>query len=50
MKFGLGLSVQHLPDESQAARFQEHVEQVRLACAVGFGLSLLSRRTIGFSL
>jgi len=36
VKFGLGLSVQHLPDESQAARFQEHVEQVRLACAVGF--------------
>ncbi len=25
MKFGIGLSVQHLPDEPQAARFQEHV-------------------------
>lgn len=37
MKFGLGLSVQHLPDEPQDARFQEHVEQVRLARAVGFG-------------
>ena len=36
MKFGIGLSVQHLPEDSQAARFQEHVEQVRLACAVGF--------------
>lgn len=36
MKFGIGLSVQHLPDEPQAARFQEHVEQVRLARAVGF--------------
>jgi alkanesulfonate monooxygenase SsuD/methylene tetrahydromethanopterin reductase-like flavin-dependent oxidoreductase (luciferase family) len=37
MNFGIGLSVQHLPDEPQAARFQEHVEQVRLARAVGFG-------------
>ena len=36
MKFGLGLSVQHLPDEPQAVRFREHVEQVRLARAVGF--------------
>ena len=36
MDLGLGLSVQHLPDESQPARFQEHVEQVRLARAVGF--------------
>jgi alkanesulfonate monooxygenase SsuD/methylene tetrahydromethanopterin reductase-like flavin-dependent oxidoreductase (luciferase family) len=36
VKFGLGLSVQHLPDDSQAARFQEHVAQVRLARAVGF--------------
>src|SRR5206468_3899554 len=35
-KFGIGLSVQHLPEDSQAARFQEHVEQVRLARAVGF--------------
>ncbi len=36
MKFGLGLSVQHPPDDSQPARFQEHVAQVRLARAVGF--------------
>ena len=36
MKLGLGLSVQHRPEESQAARFAEHVEQVRLARAVGF--------------
>src|SRR5574342_99550 len=36
MKFGLALSVQHLPHDSQAARFQEHLEQVRLASAVGF--------------
>ncbi len=36
MRLGLGLSVQHLPDDSQAARFQEHLEQVRLARAVGF--------------
>ncbi len=36
MKFGLGLSVQHLPEEPQAVRFREHVEQVRLARAVGF--------------
>ena len=36
MKLGLALSVQHRPDESQAARFAEHVEQVRLARAVGF--------------
>src|SRR5437867_8815072 len=36
VKFGLGLSVQHLPDEPQAVRFREHVEQVRLARAVGF--------------
>src|SRR5439155_1555530 len=26
----------HLPDDAQTARFQEHVEQVRLARAVGF--------------
>ncbi len=37
LTFGLGLSVQHLPDDSQAARFEEHLEQVRLARAVGFG-------------
>jgi probable F420-dependent oxidoreductase len=36
MKLGLALSVQHRPEESQAARFAEHVEQVRLARAVGF--------------
>lgn len=36
MKFGLWLSGQHLPDESLAARFQEHVEQVRLARTLGF--------------
>ena len=36
MKFGLALSVQHSPDDSQAGRFQEHLEQVRLASAVGF--------------
>jgi alkanesulfonate monooxygenase SsuD/methylene tetrahydromethanopterin reductase-like flavin-dependent oxidoreductase (luciferase family) len=36
VKFGLGLSVQHLPEEPQAVRFREHVEQVRLARAVGF--------------
>jgi alkanesulfonate monooxygenase SsuD/methylene tetrahydromethanopterin reductase-like flavin-dependent oxidoreductase (luciferase family) len=36
MKFGLGLSVQHRPEESQAERFQEHLEQVRLARSVGF--------------
>src|SRR5207244_6798223 len=36
VKFGIGLSVQHLPDDPQAARFREHVEQVRLARAVGF--------------
>ena len=36
MKFGLGLSVQHAPEDSQTGRFQEHMEQVRLASAVGF--------------
>lgn len=36
MKLGLALSVQHRPEDSQAARFAEHVEQVRLARAVGF--------------
>ena len=36
MKVGLGLSVQHSPDDSQAGRFQEHLEQVRLASALGF--------------
>src|SRR5262245_9582106 len=36
MKFGLQLSVQHHPEDSQPVRFREHVEQVRLARAVGF--------------
>jgi hypothetical protein len=27
MRFGIGLSVQHLPDDPQAARFAEHVER-----------------------
>jgi alkanesulfonate monooxygenase SsuD/methylene tetrahydromethanopterin reductase-like flavin-dependent oxidoreductase (luciferase family) len=36
MKFGLALSVQHRPEDSQSARFAEHVEQVRLARQVGF--------------
>ena len=36
MRFGLALSVQHLPTDSQAARFAEHLEQVALARAVGF--------------
>jgi alkanesulfonate monooxygenase SsuD/methylene tetrahydromethanopterin reductase-like flavin-dependent oxidoreductase (luciferase family) len=36
MRFGLALAVQHRPEDSQPARFQEHVEQVRLARAVGF--------------
>jgi alkanesulfonate monooxygenase SsuD/methylene tetrahydromethanopterin reductase-like flavin-dependent oxidoreductase (luciferase family) len=36
MKLGLALSVQHRVEDSQAARFMEHVEQVRVARAVGF--------------
>lgn len=36
MNFGLALSVQHPPEDSQAARFRDHLEQVRLARAVGF--------------
>ena len=36
MKFGLGLAVQHRPDDDQAARFREHLEQVRVARDVGF--------------
>ena len=36
MKFGIALSVQHLPDDPQGSRFREHLEQVRLARAVGF--------------
>ncbi len=36
LTFGLALSVQHPPEGSQADRFAEHVEQVKLASAVGF--------------
>jgi alkanesulfonate monooxygenase SsuD/methylene tetrahydromethanopterin reductase-like flavin-dependent oxidoreductase (luciferase family) len=36
MKLGIALSVQHLAEDSQGARFAEHVEQVRLARQVGF--------------
>ena len=36
MRFGIGLSVQHRPEDSQPRRFAEHVEQVRLARQVGF--------------
>ena len=36
MRFGLGLAVQHAPDDDQAARFREHLEQVRVARDVGF--------------
>src|SRR5262245_40230466 len=36
LTFGLILSVQHPPVGSQAERFAEHVEQVKLASAVGF--------------
>ncbi|HET8576572.1 MAG TPA: LLM class flavin-dependent oxidoreductase [Methylomirabilota bacterium] len=36
MRFGIGLSVQHPPDEPQARRFQDHLGQVRLAGSVGF--------------
>lgn len=36
MRLGLALSVQHRPDEPQDVRFREHLEQVRLARAVGF--------------
>lgn len=36
MKFGLALAVQHRPEDSLVARFQEHVAQVRLAREVGF--------------
>jgi alkanesulfonate monooxygenase SsuD/methylene tetrahydromethanopterin reductase-like flavin-dependent oxidoreductase (luciferase family) len=37
MHFGLQLSVQHPPGDPQDARFRDHLEQVRLARAVGFG-------------
>ena len=36
MRVGLALSVQHLPDDPQPARFREHIEQVRYARAAGF--------------
>lgn len=36
MKFGLALSVQHPPEDSQVSRFADHLEQVRLARATGF--------------
>src|SRR5262245_30893701 len=36
MKFGIGLAVQHRPEESQVTRFAEHVAQVRAAREVGF--------------
>jgi alkanesulfonate monooxygenase SsuD/methylene tetrahydromethanopterin reductase-like flavin-dependent oxidoreductase (luciferase family) len=36
MRLGLALSVQHRPEDPQAARFADHVEQVRVARAVGF--------------
>jgi len=36
LRLGLALSVQHRPDDPRAARFAEHVEQVRVARAVGF--------------
>jgi len=36
MRLGLALSVQHRPEDPQAARFAEHLEQVRLARTAGF--------------
>src|SRR5262245_32495522 len=36
MRLGLGLSVQHPPDDPQATRFNEHLGQVRAARAAGF--------------
>lgn len=41
LRFGLFVSNQHLPDEDLGARMEEHLEQVRLARASGFG-SLLA--------
>ena len=43
IKLGLGLSVQHAPGDSQVERLREHVEQVRLARAVGFDLIFASQ-------
>jgi alkanesulfonate monooxygenase SsuD/methylene tetrahydromethanopterin reductase-like flavin-dependent oxidoreductase (luciferase family) len=36
VKFGLALSVQHRPQDAQAARFREHLAQATLARSVGF--------------
>jgi probable F420-dependent oxidoreductase len=36
MRLGLGLSVQHPPDDPQAARFADHLAQVRAARTAGF--------------
>src|SRR5919204_5330269 len=36
MRLGLGLSVQHPPEDPQATRFAEHLAQVRAARAAGF--------------
>src|SRR6058998_2917725 len=36
MRLGLGLSVQHPPEEPQATRFADHLAQVRAARAAGF--------------
>ncbi len=36
MKFGLSIAVQHRPEDDQAARFREHLEQVRVARESGF--------------
>ena len=36
MRLGLGLSVQHPPDDPQTTRFAEHLAQVRAARAAGF--------------
>ena len=36
MRFGLVLASQHAPGEDLVARWKEHLEQVRLARALGF--------------
>src|SRR3989442_15381647 len=36
MRLGLGLSVQHPPEEPQATRFADHLARVRAARAAGF--------------
>src|SRR2546428_10533605 len=36
MRLGLGLSVQHPPEDPRAARFADHLAQVRAARAAGF--------------